>query len=212
MKLPFDRRAWPGAILILIASIPLMCYFRVWPVYAGAALGLAAHLLFFRDFPRRVPAGNGVVSPGSCRVVDVSEVYEDRYLQENAVKVGIFLSIFDAHINCAPLSGIIGYQHYVMGKFLNALNPESVNYNECNWIGIESGEKKVLVRQISGAIARRIHWDVKPKDAIRRSDKFGIICYGSRVECYLPVRYYNVACKIGDYVRTGVSVIAEEKA
>lgn len=146
-----------------------------------------------------------VVSPGSGRVVDVSEVYEDRYLQENAVKVGIFLSVFDAHINCAPISGKIGYQHYVMGKFLNALDPESVNYNESNWIGIESGEKRVLARQISGAIARRIHWDVRPKDEIRRGDKFGIICYGSRVECYVPVRFYRVTCKIGDYVRSGVS-------
>ena len=212
MKPPLDKRVWPGTIWILGIGIPLALVFPSWPLFAGLGAVLFGHMAFFRDFPRRVPEGSALLSPGSGRVVDISEVYEDRYLQENAVKIGIFLSIFDAHITCAPLSGVIGYQHYVMGKFLNALNPESVNYNECNWIGIESGDKKVLVRQISGAIARRIHWDVKPKDAIRRSDKFGIICYGSRVECYVPVRYYNVACKIGDYVRTGVSVIAEEKA
>ena len=212
MKIPFDRRAWPGAILILGVSIPLILIFRTWPVFLISAAALLGHFSFFRDFSRRVPQGNVLVSPGSGRVVEVSEVYEGRYLQENAVKIGIFLSIFDAHVNCAPMSGSIGYQHYELGKFLNALNPESVNYNESNWIGIQAGEKRVLVRQISGAIARRIHWDVRPQDEVRRGDKFGIICYGSRVECFIPLRFYRAACQIGDYVRTGTSVIAEEKA
>ncbi|MBI4549419.1 MAG: phosphatidylserine decarboxylase [Candidatus Omnitrophica bacterium] len=207
MRLPIDRRAWPGAFIL--AVLALVAGFIFWKAALCFVFLLAGHILFFRDPERRIPAGLSPVSPADGKVVDVSTVYEDRYLKENAVKIGIFLSIFNAHVSRAPVAGRVGYQDYVLGKFLNALDEESVIKNESNWIGIGDGDRAVLVRQIAGGIARRIFWQVKPGDRLERGERFGIICYGSRFECYLPERHFKPAVKKGQKVKAGLTILGD---
>ena len=208
MKITIDRRGWPGAFVLF--CITLFCFvLKSWFLFALSFALMICHLAFFRDPVRSAPEGNGLVSPADGVVVEISSQWEDRYLKEEAVKVGIFLSIFVPHVNRAPLAGTVGYQCYELGKFLNALRKESVNMNESNWIGIEAEGRRVLVRQIAGAIARRIHWDVKPNQCIERGEKIGIICYGSRVECFFPKRFFLPTVQIGESVKAGGTILGE---
>ena len=201
---PIDRRAGKGAIVLLIAGILSFLYIKLLAVLIFCVLGF--HLAFFRDPVRTIPVGDYPVSPADGKVVEISPVEEPQFLKGKAVKIGIFLSIFNAHVNRAPEAGRIAYLQYKPGKFLNVLDKKSVNLNESNWIGIE-GARRVLVRQISGAIARRIFWDVRLEDQVRRGDKVGIICYGSRTECFLPAENFQVAVKLGDLVKAGETVL-----
>ena len=202
-----DRRALPGTILLLTATFALGILSRHLLI-VGFVVTLC-HLLFFRDFKRKIPAGDKPVSPADGLVVDISECFENRYLKEGAVKIGIFLSIFDPHVNRAPVTGKITYLQYVPGKFLNALDKESVKLNESNWIGIEKSDLRVLVRQISGAIARRIYCDVSLGQSVERTGKLGIICYGSRTECYVPKKRFKPAIQIGNRVKAGVTILGD---
>ena len=100
---------------------------------------------------------------------------------------------------------------YAPGKFLNALRKESVYHNESNWIGLEEGGKRILVRQMAGAIARRIYWDVALGQSVERGQKVGMICYGSRVECMVPKRLFQPAVQAGERVRAGQSLLGNWK-
>lgn len=205
-----DRRAIPGASILLSATI-LCGVFSLILLIVGIIV-TACHLLFFRDFKRKIPEGDQPVSPADGLVVEVSECFEDRFLKEDAVKIGIFLSIFDRHVNRAPISGKVAYLQYVPGKFLNALDKKSVKLNESNWIGIEAGNGRALVRQISGAIARRIHCDVTLNQSVERAGKLGIICYGSRTECYIPKRLFKPTIHVGARAQAGVTILGDWKS
>ncbi|MBI3314221.1 MAG: phosphatidylserine decarboxylase [Candidatus Omnitrophica bacterium] len=206
MKIRLDQRVWFGAVVCLIGLIVARLIFdspRIIPI--GLIL-LAGHLIFFRDPVRKPLGAAGPLSPADGKIVEISSCYEERFLKANAVKIGIFLSIFDAHVTFAPQAGIIGYLQYEPGKFLNAIDRKSVNFNESNWIGID-GSEKVLVRQIAGTIARRIFWDVGLQDKIERGTKLGIICYGSRVECYLPSDRFQPSVQRGEKVKAGETIL-----
>lgn len=207
MNIPIDRRAWPGTMMLLILGITLRLFSM--PGWWMVLILTLLHLAFFRDPVRVPPAGDGAVSPADGVVVEVSEMREDRYLKSEAVKIGIFLSVFIPHVNRSPTRGKVGYLCYEPGKFLNALFEASVIENESNWIGLEFGGIRVLARQIAGAIARRIHCDVEFGGEVDRGQKIGIICYGSRAECYLPKRAFRPIVKIGDRVKAGSSLLAE---
>ena len=209
VRMPIDFRAWPLASALLGLLFLTGLVMKSWQACILPILFLLAHVVFFRD-PARKPAGDGLLSPGDGRVVEVSEVFEGRYLNTDAVKIGIFLSVFDVHVNRAPWAGKVDYIHYVPGKFFNALREASVNHNESNWIGIDAGQSmRILVRQIAGAIARRICCDVKIGQELSRGDKLGIICYGSRVECYFPKTLFRAKVRVGDMVKTGQTVLGE---
>lgn len=202
-NIPLDKRVWPGVgifLAILIAnhffSIPFLSPI-LWT-------GLIAHLLFFRD-PNRQPNQEGVLAPADGKVIGIDEVFEDRFLHEPAVRIRIFLSIFDVHITRAPLAGIVKYQDYIKGKFYNALRKIAFDYNESNWVGMENHSRRVLIRQMTGAIARRIFSDVKVGDALGRGDKMGMICYGSGVELYIAKRIFQPKTHIGQHVWGGLT-------
>ena len=147
-KIPLDKRVWPGVVFLGI----LMIMGWGWHIpYAVPALVLllAAQLLFFRDPQREPPREQGLLAPADGTVVKVDEIFEDRFLHEKVVRIRIFLSIFDVHTTRAPLAGIIKYQNYVKGKFLNALRKDAFDHNESNWIGIENRARRVLVRRRS---------------------------------------------------------------
>jgi phosphatidylserine decarboxylase len=205
-KIPFDKRVWPGVVFLGI----LMILERIWHVpYAVPALVLllAAHILFFRDPHREPPREQGLLAPADGTVVHIEDVFEDRFLHEQAVRIRIFLSIFDVHTTRAPLAGIIKYQNYVKGKFLNALRKDAFDHNESNWIGIENRARRVLVRQLTGAIARRIHSDVTIGQVVGRGEKLGVICYGSGVEFYIPKRMFRADVRPGQHISGGATIL-----
>jgi phosphatidylserine decarboxylase len=206
----FDARVWAGFIVLTgLAAVCLAIGFK-W-FFWGFLLLSYCHLSFFRDPTRELPEGDGILSPADGKVVEIATVKENEFMGEPAIKVGIFLSIFNVHINRAPCAGKIGYLKYVPGQFLNALKKESVDNNEHQWIGIESEGRRVMVRQIAGAIARRICCDVKMGEMVERGSKIGIICYGSRTELYVPEKLFRVLVKEGDKVKAGETILGEWK-
>jgi phosphatidylserine decarboxylase len=205
-RIPLDKRVWPGVMFLGVLIIAE----RIWPIpYAAPALVLllVAQLLFFRDPQRESPREQGPLAPADGTVVKIDEIFEDKFLHEQAVRIRIFLSIFDVHTTRTPLAGIIKYQNYVKGKFLNALRKDAFDHNESNWIGIENRARRVLVRQLTGAIARRIYSDVTIGQVMGRGEKLGVICYGSGVEVSIPRKMFRVDVRVGQHVTGGTTLL-----
>ncbi len=191
-------------------------YLYVTPLAAIApGVLLLFTLYFFRD-PRRVPPGDErtIVSPADGKVVDIEEVDEPEVIGGKALRVGIFLSIFNVHLNRAPLAGRVNFVKYRPGKFLAAFNERATSENESNTIGLETGHAapgggalRLKVKQISGIIARRIVCACREEQELARGERFGMIKFGSRTELYLPVGAAELAVGIGDKVRGGRTVI-----
>lgn len=200
-----------AAVSVVIAAAAAVIVGYLAPVYFIAVpviIGLWA-ISFFRDPARAVPEGEGVVvSPADGKVVEITEVDEPDYIGGPALKIGIFLSIFNVHINRSPCGGDVEMTAYRPGKFLNALKADSSKYNESNAIGISGNGCRMLVKQIAGAIARRIECDCHEGDSLARGEKFGMIKFGSRTELYVPVDAgFALQVKVGDKVRAGSSVL-----
>jgi phosphatidylserine decarboxylase len=182
------------------------------PVLAAGGL----LILFFRNPRREAPTGPVLVAPADGRVIEVETVDEPEYIGGPAHKVGIFLSIFDVHVNRAPTSGVVEYAKRRPGRYLDARDPRSSRENESRATGILSTEPgagglKVLVRQISGAIARRIICPLETGQAVERGRLMGMIKYGSRTELFVPAPRDGsapvVQVKVGDRVRGGETVL-----
>ena len=168
---------------------------------------------FFRNPQRNVPAEHGlVVSPADGKVVEIEDIEFDEYVGGPAKKIGIFLSIFNVHINRAPIAGRVIGLKYRPGKYLNALRPESARENEQLAVYIEelaAPYRGMVVRQITGAIARRIVCWLKPGDTLVRGVQFGMIKLGSRTELVLPAEAgLELRVRVGDKVQAGTTVMA----
>ncbi len=185
-------------------------------VTALSVIGLLI-VWFFRNPPRSVPTTAGlVVSPADGKVVLIEEIEHDDFLGGPAVQIGIFLSIFNVHINRAPVAGRVIGLRYKKGKYLNALRPESARENEQLAVRMQETQapyRRFIVRQITGAIARRIVCWLKPGDELARGEQFGMIKLGSRTELVLPREAtLKLRVKLGDTVKAGKSVLAEFEA
>ena len=168
---------------------------------------------FFRNPQRNVPAEHGlVVSPADGKVVEIEDIEFDEYVGGPAKKIGIFLSIFNVHINRAPIAGRVIGLKYRPGKYLNALRPESARENEQLAVYLEelaAPYRGMVVRQITGAIARRIVCWLKPGDTLVRGVQFGMIKLGSRTELVLPAEAgLELRVRVGDKVQAGTTVMA----
>lgn len=166
---------------------------------------------FFRNPNRSVPAGsNLVVAPADGTISDIEEIAHDDYIGGPALKVGIFLSIFNVHINRSPVAcRVIGLK-YQPGKYLNALRPESARENEQVAVLIQADgtNRPMIVRQITGAIARRIVCWVKPGDTLAAGEQFGMIKLGSRTEILVPQESgIEVMVRKGDKIKAGSTVL-----
>ena len=136
------------------------------------------------------------------------EVDEPAYLHARAVRVSIFMNVFDCHVNRYPASGTVGYRHYNPGKFGHAGAEKASLTNEQCTIGLETPRGKLLVRQIAGLVARRIVTDHQAGTAVRQCERMGMIRFGSRVDLFMPLGV-RVLVKPGDTTRVGVTVVAE---
>ena len=183
-------------------------FYCLVPVFLGVG---AFGLYFFRDPERLPPSGEEkILAPADGRVVEIAEVDEREFLDEPAVKVGIFLSLFDVHINRAPCTGEVAYLRYEQGKFHNALRTKAARDNESNAIGIseDGGRGKVMVRQIAGRVARRIVCDCAVGQEVARGERIGMIKLGSRTELYIPRRLLaGLQVSLGAKLRAGESVV-----
>jgi phosphatidylserine decarboxylase len=204
---------WP-LLALVIGFVWLGGGWQWLAIVPGALLVLVVY--FFRDPPRRIPeAADAIVAPADGTIVEVTPLEHDDFLAGPAVRIGIFLSIFNVHINRAPLAGRVLQTHYQPGEFLNALNPDSALRNESMWIGFETTAvptRRFAVRQISGLIARRIVCLLEPGQAVARGEKFGMIKLGSRTELLLPRDAAEVVVRPGDKVRAGSRIVAYWKS
>jgi phosphatidylserine decarboxylase len=175
---------------------------------AGFAAAGAAAAFFFRD-PRRVtPAVDAglIVSPADGRVSDVMQVDEPHFLKCKSLRVGIFLSLFDVHIQRFPLDGVVVHRDHRPGRFRPAFHPRAAADNQQALVGMDCGRLRILVKQIAGAVARRIVCRAEVGQTVSRGGKLGLIRFGSRVELYVPAGT-TVLVRPGDRVRAGESIV-----
>lgn len=165
-------------------------------------------VIFFRLPVRNLIHGESkIIAPADGKVVVIEETYEAEYFKEKRLQVSIFMSPINVHVNRNPVSGVVKYMKYHAGKYLVAWHPKSSTENERTTIVIGNDNGDILMRQIAGALARRICWYVNEGDTVRQNEEFGFIKFGSRVDLFLPLGT-QVDVKIGDVVKGGVTVIA----
>ncbi len=225
MKIPLTKYGRPQVVVYPAAVVGAMivlgfvagAILPVWAVVsAETVLGLVLLwiLMFFRDPPRRCPdEPNLLLAPADGKVTDIERIDDGGFVGGPALKIGIFLSIFNTHINRAPCSVRVESITYKKGKYLNAMNPLSGRVNESNDVGLvrtENPKDRLLVRQISGAIARRIVCATSVGSEMAGGQQFGMIKFGSRTELYLPARE-NAKClvRIGDKVKAGLTPLVK---
>jgi phosphatidylserine decarboxylase len=191
--------------LALIAAAVLLGWFAQ-PAWAVVPLLLAVFFLwFFRDPERAIPdAAGAVVSPGDGKVTDASIVTVGG---EKQLRISIFLSVFDVHVNRSPIAGVVREVRYQRGKFLNAMNQASAEQNEQNIVRVEGDGEVVVFKQIAGLLARRIVFHPKVGDRLERGQRVGLIKFGSRVDVLFDAAA-ALQVKVGDRVRGGASVLA----
>lgn len=166
-------------------------------------------LWFFRIPSRELTKGdNLVVAPADGKVVVIEEVYEPEYFKDKRLQVSIFMSPLNVHQNLNPISGTVKYFKYHPGKYLVAWHPKSSTLNERTSYVIANDRTELLIRQIAGALARRIAYYVEEGDKVLQTEEFGFIRFGSRVDVYFPIGT-KVNVKIGDITQGGVTVLAE---
>lgn len=199
------------AIALAVALLGAFVSMRAFGVLMVAAFCVAA---FFRDPPRTIPEGPGlVVSPADGKVVLIVPAPAGHPAGDGATQVSIFLSVFNVHINRAPIAGVIRDVAYNKGEFLPAFDDKASLRNEQNRAFIDGPEGRVGFTQIAGLIARRIVFRKKEGDTVARGEQVGLIRFGSRTDVFLPPGT-TLEVKVGDRVSGGSSVIAKlpEKA
>jgi phosphatidylserine decarboxylase len=196
---------WILAVLVLLMIAGW--FFSTWLLLFSLML-LVCTVAFFRDPDRHVPADpNLIVAPADGRISDNIELDEKEVLKIKTRRVGIFLSIFDVHTNRAPIDGRIVYCRRREGICLDARDPDCPEKNEAMTWALENSRVTIVVRQLTGAIARRIVAWAKVGDELKKGERFGMIRFGSRTELYLPLEA-EVLVKTGDHVSGGSTVIA----
>lgn len=210
MILPMTSRALgEGRWIFAVLGLGWLLTLSAFPLLAlGFAVLIVFSICFFRDPERRPPADESLaVAPADGLVVEVAEVDEAEFLNRRVRRVTIFLSIFDVHVNRSPIAGRITVSQPAEGTFLDARRPESSAKNaRRTWI-IEGAAQSIAVRQITGAVARRICAWKHPGDSVQRGERFGMIRFGSRTEADFPMGA-EVLVKVGDRVLGGSTAIA----
>lgn len=202
------REGW--MFIAIPALLSVVCFLLHWiiPGLVFAVLALFC-LFFFRNPTRTIPQEAGVVvAPADGRVMDITRMEEPLFMNGEAVRISIFLSLFNVHINRMPVDGMIEIVQPVSGLYLPAYNVEAGSKNQRNYIGISSDVGRLIVVQITGAIARRLVCWAKVGQYMPRGERFGLIRFGSCTEVYLP-SHADIQVAVGDKIRGGNSVIAK---
>jgi phosphatidylserine decarboxylase len=203
-KLPIAREGWPFVVVPGAVAVALALLGRRVLALPFAAASLAS-LGFFRDPERVIPAvGNAALSPADGTVTSVDEAVDP--FVGAAVRVSIFLSPLDVHVNRAPIAGLVVDTAYTRGQFVAAYSPDAGEVNERCTIRIQGEAARVTVVQIAGVVARRIVCRVAAGQKLEAGERFGLIRFGSRTDCYMP-RGTTLHVGVGDRVIGGVTVL-----
>jgi len=215
---------WPfiagGLLLVMVlGGVGLLASDRAPALSSWLTVGAVVMALltvftayFFRDPVRSHEAEVGdVLAPADGRIVQIARVDEPAFLRGPATRISIFLSIFDVHVQRAPITGKVGLRDYQAGGFQAAWSSRASEKNEQASLGIVSGPHRILVRQIAGLVARRIVTDPREGDFVGQGSRIGLIRFGSRVDLFIPAGW-EVTCQVGDRAVGGQSVMARISA
>jgi phosphatidylserine decarboxylase len=200
--------AWAIALALWVTAVRTGA--PGWSIVAVAWTLLAVWVIaFFRDPERTGQRGERLIlAPADGKVVGITEVEEPAFFQGPALRISIFMNVFNCHVNRYPTSGTVRYRHYNPGKFGHAAAEKSSLDNEQSSVGLLTDRGKVLIRQIAGLIARRIVTDHEVGTQVQQGQRLGMIRFGSRVDLFLP-RNTKPLVKTGDNTLVGVTVVAE---
>ena len=204
-----DGYIYVGVSLVLAAIV----YYFFGAYWAVIPVVLALYFAyFFRDFHRSMPYDPNILySPADGTVMGIEEIFDDEYLNEPALKLTIFLSVFNVHTNRAPLDGEIKYQRYTCGQFVPAYEKNAPFENERHAVGVDNGRIRFLVIQVAGLLARRIVSWVTVGHELKQGETYGMIKFGSSTELIVP-RNVEITVKKGDKVTGGITVVGRVKA
>jgi phosphatidylserine decarboxylase len=203
------RDGYMYALSLLAVAAGLIKFTGGWAWSVAPVLLAGFFLWFFRDPQRSIPTGQGlIVSPGDGLVTETAAINTTEGPRQ---RVSIFLSVFDVHVNRAPIGGVLSRVHYQKGEFLNAMNRASAERNEQNSVtvrgqGADAGFE-VTFKQIAGLLARRIVFSCKEGETVERGERVGLIKFGSRVDVVVPGAA-TLRVKVGERVKGGASILA----
>jgi phosphatidylserine decarboxylase len=206
---PIAADALPPLLVLALAGWLLSWLFGPWGwvLPAGCALFV---LYFFRDPRRRIRGeGKDLVAPGDGVILSIQRVEEKEYIKGPAIKISVFLSLLNVHVNRCPIAGQVEYSRYQAGKFIPAFKSHASALNERNYLGIRTDTAeghKILLAQITGFLARRVVCWSRPGDRLERGERFGLIKFGSCVELYLPAGAEVLATE-GMKVKGGLDIL-----
>lgn len=186
----YSLLAISGFILFLLNyAIGSLLPVAFWPVLIFSIVFFLTILQFFRNPVRDIPAADNtlVYAPADGKVCVIEEVLENEYFNEKRLQVSIFMSPINVHVNRNPVSGVINYFRYHKGKYLVAWHPKSSTENERTTMVYSTGKAEILMRQVAGALAKRIKWYIREGDQVQQGADMGFIKFGSRVDLYLPL-------------------------
>lgn len=189
--------------------------FYSFPLYLLGGILILFTLWFFRDPERLIPeaAKNDpsiIISPADGKVVEIIEEQEPHYIKDKVIRISIFLSPLDVHVNRSPVSGKVEFYHYNPGQYLVAYHPKSSDLNEQSRIGVQTKYGKVFFKQIVGIVARRLVCELKVGDSVDVGARFGMMKFGSRMDVMVSPDS-EICVKVGDRVSAGLSTIAKLK-
>ncbi len=205
------RFAPEGYPFIAATAVVTAAVFILWGIWA-AAIPLILTLLvvyFFRDPEREVPEGDNIfVSPADGRILQVQAVTEEKYLKGRAMEISIFMSPLNVHVNRAPCDSVVEAVVYTPGAFLSAFKPEASIRNENIAMLLKGNVGSVLVRQVAGAVARRVVCRARQGDTLKKGERYGIIKFSSRLDVYLPEDTI-IRVRTGDLVKAGETILGQ---
>ncbi|MBF0302811.1 MAG: phosphatidylserine decarboxylase family protein [Desulfamplus sp.] len=203
--------AAPGLKFIITSiTIAVLLFLLGWTILGCFALFITVFICwFFRDPERAVPDSmNCLVSPADGKIIVVEEMLNNDFTHQACIKVSIFMNVFNVHVNRIPFKGVVENIIYVQGKFINASFDKASEHNERNALVIRTDSGLLYgVVQIAGLIARRIISNVDIGDSVERGSRYGMICFGSRLDLYLPSDS-KIAVANGQKVEAGTTIIA----
>jgi len=215
MTIHREGRLFLVVLAILLIGLNIGIYGRVpeyvfWAFVIGSIVIYGFFTQFFRHPTRNLTIDEAsIVSPADGKVVVIEEVFEDEYLKDQRLQVSIFMSPTNVHLNRVPLDGTVEYYKYHPGKYLVAFHPKSSKLNERNTAVITNAKgQKVLMRQIAGAVARRIRFYLKPGQTVKQGEELGFIKFGSRMDIFFPLGT-EICVEMGQKVTGGITLLAK---
>ena len=206
---PVEKAGYPVILACAFITAVLALLDMTWPAIIGIVSTLSI-CFFFRDPDRIIPNGAGiVVSPADGKIIDISKTDNQRFYEGPCIKISIFMSVFNVHVNRVPCKGEIKSIRYIPGKFVSANLDKASIENEHNAVFLETEDgRQICFVQIAGLIARRIICKVQKGDILLRGQRFGLICFGSRLDVYLPADF-QPEVSVGDKVQAGASILGK---